>query len=124
MANLWQKLFDDGIRINFAYRTFRWDSEASLKAHVHCVIVGFSYQKVKPCFIYDGDRKIEAANINAYLIDGPDVFINSRNQPICTIPPLLTGSQRIDNDLFMFKDDSKIEFLKVEPTSEKYFHKW
>jgi hypothetical protein len=124
VANLWHKLFDDGIRINFAYRTFRWDSEASLKAHVHCVIVGFSYQKVKPCFIYDGDRKIEAANINAYLIDGPDVFINSRNQPICTIPPLLTGSQRIDNDLFMFKDDSKIEFLKVEPTSEKYFHKW
>ncbi len=124
VANLWHKLFDDGLRINFAYRTFRWDSEASLKAHVHCVIVGFSYQKVKPCFIYDGDRKIEAANINAYLIDGPDVFINSRNQPICTIPPLLTGSQRIDNDLFMFKDDSKIEFLKVEPTSEKYFHKW
>ena len=124
VANLWQKLFDDGIRINFAYRTFRWDSEASLKAHVHCIIVGFSYQQVKPCFIYDGDRKIEAANINAYLIDGPDVFINSRNQPICTIPPLLTGSQRIDNDLFMFKDDSKIEFLKVEPTSEKYFHKW
>ena len=124
VANLWKKLFDDGIKINFAYRTFRWDSEASLKAHVHCVIVGFSYQKVKPCFIYDGDRKIEAANINAYLIDGPDVFINSHNQPICTIPPLLTGSQRIDNDLFMFKDDSKIEFLKVEPTSEKYFHKW
>ena len=124
VANLWQKLFDDGIRINFAYRTFRWDSEASLKAHVHCIIVGFSYQQVKPCFIYDGDRKIEAANINAYLIDGPDVFINSRNQPICTIPPLLTGSQRIDNDLFMFKDDSKIEFLKVEPTSEKYFHEW
>lgn len=124
VANLWHKLFDDGIRINFAYRTFRWDSEASLKAHVHCIIVGFSYQEVKPCFIYDGDRKIEAANINAYLIDGPDVFINSRNQPICTIPPLLTGSQRIDNDLFMFKDDSKIEFLKVEPTSEKYFHKW
>ena len=124
VANLWHKLFDDGIRINFAYRTFRWDSEASLKAHVHCVIVGFSYQKVKPCFIYDGDRKIEAANINAYLIDGPDVFINSRNQPICTIPPLLTGSQRIDKDLFMFKDDSKIEFLKVEPTSEKYFHMW
>ena len=59
VANLWHKLFDDGIRINFAYRTFRWDSEASLKAHVHCVIVGFSYQKVKPCFIYDGDRKIE-----------------------------------------------------------------
>ena len=124
VANLWQKLFDDGIRINFAYRTFRWDSEASLKAHVHCIIVGFSYQQVKPCFIYDGDRKIETANINAYLIDGPDVFISSRNQPICSIPPLLTGSQRIDNDLFMFKEDSKIEFLKVEPTSEKYFHKW
>lgn len=124
VANLWQKLFDDGIIINFAHRTFRWDSEASLKAHVHCVIVGFSYQVVKHRFIYDGDRKIEATNINAYLIDGPDIFINSRNQPICAIPPLLTGSQRIDNDLFMFKDESKMEFIKAEPASEKYFHKW
>ena len=41
VANLWKPLFDDGVHIDFAHRTFRWDSEANIKAHVHCVIVGF-----------------------------------------------------------------------------------
>jgi type I restriction-modification system DNA methylase subunit len=124
VANLWQKLFDDGIRINFAHLTFRWDSEASLKAHVHCVIVGFSYREIAPCYIFDGDRKTEVKNINGYLMDAPSVFINSRNRPLCEIPPLLTGSQRIDNDLFMFSEESKIEFINKEPASDKYFHLW
>lgn len=42
VANLWEPLFKAGVKIDFAHRTFQWDSEASLKAHVHCVIVGFS----------------------------------------------------------------------------------
>ncbi len=121
VANLWHKLFDDGIRINFAYRTFRWDSEASLKAHVHCVIVGFSYQKVKPCFIYDGDRKIEAANINAYLIEGPNTFIESRQKPLCDVPDIGIGNKPIDGGYYLFNVEEKNEFIKKEPASSKYF---
>ena len=124
VANLWEMLFEQGIQINFAHRTFRWDSEASLKAHVHCVIVGFSYQQLTPHYIYDGERKLESTNINAYLADAPDVFINSRQKPLCNVPFLLTGSQRIDNDLFMFSDENKKDFIKTEPHSEKYFHLW
>ena len=124
VANLWHKLFDDGIRINFAYRTFRWDSEASLKAHVHCVIVGFSYQKVKPCFIYDGDRKIEAANINAYLIDGPDVFIIGRPKPLCCIPEIGIGNLPIDGGNYLFTKEQMNEFIKIEPKSVSYFKLW
>ena len=80
VANLWKPLFDDGIHIDFAYRTFRWDSEASLKAHVHCVIIGFSYsmQKRKK-HIFDSSAGVkEVANINAYLMNAPDIFISSR----------------------------------------------
>ena len=124
VANLWHKLFDDGIRINFAYRTFRWDSEASLKAHVHCVIVGFSYQKVKPCFIYDGDRKIEAANINAYLIDGPDVFIIGRPKPLCCILEIGIGNLPIDGGNYLFTKEQMNEFIKIEPKSVSYFKLW
>ena len=124
VANLWQKLFDDGIRINFAYRTFRWDSEASLKAHVHCIIVGFSYQQVKPCFIYDGDRKIEAANINAYLIDGPDVFIIGRPKPLCCIPEIGIGNLPIDGGNYLFTKEQMNEFIKIEPKSVSYFKLW
>lgn len=42
VANLWKPLFEEGIHIDFAHRTFRWDSEASSKAQVHCVIIGFN----------------------------------------------------------------------------------
>lgn len=124
VADLWQKLFEDGIHINFAHRTFRWDSEASLKAHVHCIIVGFSYQQKTPCIIYDGNRRLEANNINAYLMDAPTIFIKSRSLPLCPVPPLLTGSQRIDNDFFMFTDESKENFIISEPNSENFFHQW
>ena len=124
VANLWQKLFDDGIRINFAYRTFRWDSEASLKAHVHCIIVGFSYQQVKPCFIYDGDRKIEAANINAYLTDAPDVFVSSRQHPLFQVPEIGIGNKPIDGGNYLFTKEQMDEFIKQEPKSSRYFKPW
>ena len=40
---LWNVLFNDHhIHINFAYQTFKWDSESSSQAAVHCVIVGFA----------------------------------------------------------------------------------
>lgn len=124
VANLWQKLFDDGIRINFAFRTFRWDSEASLKAHVHCIIVGFSFQQVKQSYIYDGDRKSEAANINAYLTDAPDVFVSSRQHPLFQVPEIGIGNKPIDGGNYLFTKEQMDEFIKQEPKSSKYFKPW
>ena len=140
VAALWKPLFEQyGIHFDFAYRTFRWDSEADIKAHVHCVIIGFSSitgesdsplslsgaSGVRPKTIYlSNSQTIPASNINGYLIDAPDIWIDSRSKPICDVPPLLTGSQRIDDDLFMFTDETKNEFLKKEPSAEKYFKVW
>ena len=126
VAILWKHLFAQGIHIDFAWRTFRWDSESESKAHVHCVIVGFSSEngeKAKTLFI-DDQQHIEAKNINGYLLDAPNVFIESRPKPLCNVPPLLTGSQRIDNDKFMFTNEEKIFFVKEEPLAEKYFRRW
>ncbi len=61
----WERLFDKGIKINFAYRTFQWDSEASIKAHVHCIIVGFAYAEAEQKILYDGETVIHVSNINA-----------------------------------------------------------
>mgnify|MGYP002522839464 CR=1 FL=1 len=126
VAILWKHLFAQGIHIDFAWRTFRWDSESESKAHVHCVIVGFSVdnaEKPKMLFI-DDQQHIVANNINGYLLDAPNVFIESRPKPLCNVPPLLTGSQRIDNDEFMFTDEEKVVFVKEEPLAEKYFRRW
>lgn len=130
VANLWKPLFEQyNIHFDFAYRTFRWDSEADIKAHVHCVIIGFSsvagdcQSPLKKIYLSDA-QTIDASNINGYLIDAPDIWIDSHSKPICDVPPLLTGSQRIDDDLFMFTDETKNEFLKKEPSAEKYFKVW
>ena len=127
VANLWKSLFEhQGIHFDFAYQTFRWDSESSQKAAVHCVIIGFSAkesQKVKTIFP-NGQQPVKASNINGYLMDAQNIWITSRSKPICDVPPLLTGSQRIDNDLFMFTDETKADFIKKEPAAEKYFRIW
>ena len=128
VAIMWKPLMEMGVKINFAYRTFRWDSESTQKAHVHCVIVGFSYDnetnKGKRIFNSDGTVDI-AKNINGYLIDSKDIFIENCSTPLCKIAPMArSGNKPIDGGNYLFTEDEMIEFIKNEPKSEKYFKKW
>ena len=124
VANLWRVFFNDGILINFAHRTFRWDSEASLKAHVHCVIVGFSYTNTSKYTIFDNDKIINAKHINAYLHDAPDVFVESRPHPLCDVPEIGIGNKPIDGGNYLFTYDEMKEFIKKETQAAAYFHPW
>lgn len=124
VANLWQPLMEDGLRIDFAYRTFRWDSEASLKAHVHCIIVGFSEDDFKEheCLLFDNDKVSKVNHINAYLMDAPDVFIGSRQHPLSDVPEIGIGNKPIDGGNYLFTKEEMEEFIKLEPKSAQYFH--
>jgi len=125
VANLWRPLMESGIHIDFAWRTFIWDSEASQKAHVHCVIIGFSLcPSDRKRRIYDGHDVMEVSNINAYLMDGENVFVESRPKPICNVPEIGIGNKPIDGGFYLFKDEEKEEFVRKEPGSEKYFRRW
>jgi hypothetical protein len=126
VANLWQPLMENGLRIDFAHRTFRWDSEASLKAHVHCVIVGFCQDDYKPkeCMLFDNGKSSKVNHINAYLMDAPDVFVGSRSKPLCDVPDIGIGNKPIDGGNYLFEQDEMEEFIKIEPQSAPYFHKW
>ena len=129
VANLWKPLHDMGIHIDFAHNTFRWDNEAADKAHVFCVIVGFSREKCEKKLFYhatpDSDEEqIPMTRINAYLKDAPDVFIYSRSRPICDVPEMGIGNKPIDGGFYLFTDDEKDDFLKKEPKAESYFHPW
>ena len=125
VANLWKPLFDAGVHIDYAYRTFRWDSEAVIKAHVHCVIVGFSLAPgEKPKMIYSGDHAEVAANINGYLLDGDNYCVASRNKPICDVPEIGMGNQPIDNGNYLFEKTEMDEFIQKEPAAAPYFHPW
>ena len=124
VANLWAPLMRDGLKINFAHCTFRWDSEASLKAHVHVVIVGFSYVDNHNKFIFDNGQTIKAAHINPYLVDAPDTFIYSRSKALCNVPAIGIGNQPIDGGNYLFQKEEMDEFIKKEPKSASYFHLW
>ena len=125
VANLWKPLFEAGIHIDFAHRTFRWDSEAKMKAHVHCVIVGFSIApNNKPRIIFTSDRPQIAENINGYLLDADNIFVESRNKPICDVPEIGIGNKPIDGGNYLFTKEEMLEFIEHEPASEKWFKPW
>ena len=120
VAAIWKPLKElFGIHIDFAHRTFRWDSEATLKAHVHCVIVGFSCVDV-PKMIYDGEKAKKAENINAYLIDAPDAFIESRTKALCDVPQMVYGNKPVDGGFLFLTAEERKEVLGREPQIEKY----
>ncbi len=122
VANLWKPLFEqNGININFAYRTFQWDSEASLKAHVHCVIIGFCCNEITSGKrIFDNNIVREVANINSYLMDAPNVFIESRSKPLCDVPAIRKGNQPTDGGNLIIESNDLAEFLTREPKAERY----
>ncbi len=125
VANLWKPLMEAGVHIDFAWRTFIWDSEANQKAHVHCVIVGFSTcHSERKRRIFDGKAVIEASNINGYLIDGENVFIDGRSSTLCDVPAIGIGNMPIDGGAYLFKDEDKEVFVKKEPGSEFFFRRW
>lgn len=122
VAGVWKPLYDRfGIHIDFAHRTFRWDSEASMKAHVHCVIVGFSSApNYAARIIYSSDRAQAAENINAYLIDAPTVFIESRNTPLCEVPQMVYGNKPTDGGFLFLSPEEYQGVISAEPAIGKY----
>lgn len=119
-VTIWKPLFDKGVSIQFAYRTFIWDSEAKVKAHVHCVIVGFSLHRKAKKALYDSDHVRYVENINSYLTEAPNIFVESRTTPLCDIPKIRFGSMPRDGGGFILSDEEKEELLRKEPLSEKW----
>lgn len=122
VAILWKDILERGVNINFAYRTFRWDSEASLKAHVHCIIIGFSFIKRTEKYLYENDKVKKANNINPYLIDAPNVYIESHSSPLCNVPKMDFGSMPNDGGfLSNYSKEQKEDICNRYPNTEDLF---
>lgn len=128
VAAIWKPLIEQyGLEIDFAHRTFRWDSEASLKAHVHCVIIGFSNiysNRPKNKLIFDNGKFNSAENINPYLIDAPNVFIENRKKPLSNVPEMIKGSSPVDGGNLIIEAEDYDAFIEQEPLSNKYIHRF
>ncbi|MBQ7047560.1 MAG: class I SAM-dependent DNA methyltransferase [Clostridia bacterium] len=125
VAGVFKPLYDRfGIHIDFAHRTFRWDSEASIKAHVHCVIVGFSTTKNdKLKRLYSSERVQLVDNINFYLIEAPTVFVESNSKSICDVPQMVYGNKPTDGGFLFLSSEEYEELKRTEPSATKYVRK-
>ena len=169
VAAIWKPMFEQfGMHFDFAYRTFRWDSEANIKAHVHCVIVGFSCKKEchtdsqaakaaisitsmqneakphselltqfqkeskkdfplgksNPCvnkkIFLNESQFIEAKNINGYLLDAPDIFIENSKKPLCDVPEMQKGSIPVDGGNLIIEAEDYEDFINKEPQAKQF----
>ena len=121
ISTFWQPLIDDGLIINFAYRPFKWLSDSVGMANVHCVIVGFSLIDNNDKRIFNDDNTVENVNeINAYLSDSRNFFVQSRTKPICNVPEMMKGSMPTDDGNFIIDGDELEDFIQKEPRAKPY----
>ena len=124
---LWQPLFDQGLHIHFAHRTFKWSNEGSGVAAVHCVIVGFGLDKPKKCDLWDygqgigGDGLLKKTRrINAYLVDAPAIFLSNRREPLCKVSPMNKGSQPTDGGHLLLSAEDEQAIRDTDPIAARY----
>jgi len=124
---IWDLLFKHyNIKIHFAHRTFRWSNEAKGKAAVHCVIIGFANFDVTNKFIFEYENiagephVIKVKNINAYLVDGKEIIIESRGKPIHRFPEMFKGSQPTDGGFLVLTEDDAKTLLLNEPKAKEW----
>lgn len=119
---LWNVLFNNfHVKINYAYQTFKWNSEASEKAAVHCVIIGFSTDEVKSKYLFTSSgQKQQVSNISPYLFEGDNTFAVSQKTPLCDIPQMNFGNQPRDGGHFVLTEEEKESLIQQEPALAKW----
>lgn len=128
VAALWKPLFEEyKIHFDFAYRTFKWESDSDGMAHVHCVIVGFSSEQSEQDekYLYDENGNCTPVkNINGYLVEADNVFIESRSEPICDVSKMSYGSMPIDDGHLILSKEDFDEIMKEDKNNSKFIKKY
>ena len=117
VARLWKFL---DFKINYAFQTFIWDSEANAKAHVHCVIIGFANFDRKSKLLFSNSKQSVVSNINPYLMDAPNVIVESRNTPLCNVSKMVYGNKPADGGYLIIEAEDYEEFVTHDPNSKQF----
>ena len=117
---LWNYIFGKGVHIDFVHRTFKWTSESEDSAAIHVVIISLSQVDDLQKFIFVDGKKIEVSNINAYLLNVPNIIVEPRSKSLYPVPPMIVGSCPTDGGNLIIESDEYSDFICLEPAAKKY----
>ncbi|MBR1603126.1 MAG: class I SAM-dependent DNA methyltransferase [Synergistaceae bacterium] len=153
VSAVWRPLLERfNIKINFAWRPFKWQSESTDMAQVHIVIIGFSCNEDNNKTLFevveaddddksenkaksDGEAEAEdeskfkvestsALNINPYLSDAETIFIKPRRRPLCDVPEMRSGNRPADGGKLLLTPEEREELIQKEPQAEKFIKRF
>lgn len=121
VASLWPTILSGSLEIGFAYHSFKWENNASGNAGVVCVIVGLRNKSSQPKYIFESDQKILAKNINAYLLDAPDITVkDERKRSLFDLPKIISGNNTVNGNNLILSPHDKEELLRAYPQARKF----
>lgn len=131
-AIIWNELHKLGMEIDFAHQSFKWSNDAKGVAAVHVVIIGFSRNTQKgnrKLWVYDDIKGAptlrDVKQINAYLVDGPNVLVTKRDKPLHDNTPRMDFGS-MPNDGGYLSDISPEEAKEIrenDPIAAKYLRR-
>ena len=118
---LWEEMFSRfNVIINFAYRTFVWNSEAHDKAAVHCVIIGFALFNRTRKVLYESNIPLTVDKINGYLVNAENIFIQLRGKPQPGLPKLVQGNKPWDGGNLILSAEERIALINKYPNADSF----
>jgi hypothetical protein len=126
---VWPTIFATGHEIEFAYTSFKWANLASYNAGVIVIIVGISNSREKKKRLYslDSDGSIQekiCSNINPYLVDGPNLVVESKREPPRDLAPMLFGNMPRDGGNLILSQEEKTVGGRADPVLDRYLRRF
>jgi hypothetical protein len=112
VTGFWKPLFDEGLKFNFAVRSFKWSNLAAKDAGVTVVCIGAGVQAAT-ADLYDEDKKLTTKNVNAYLMPADDYWVTPSSSPISDIQPMLKGNYYGMSEHLIFDTNGKHAYLNA-----------
>jgi len=104
---LWRHILKDDIEIFFAFKSFKWKNNAKANAGVIVSIIGLRNQSNQKKYLYQDNLKKEVKNINAYLLDSNNIFIQKKTKQISNLSEMVFGSMPNDGGNLILTTEKK-----------------
>jgi len=119
VVTFWSQILKENIEIDFAHTSFKWQNNAKANAGVTVTIIGLRNKSDKPKYIFQSELKEKVKNINAYLVNADDIFIQKRSKPISNLVNIGSGNRALDDGYLLLSDSEKNELLSSYPEAAK-----